>query len=74
MIKKGLTATSNSFLARPQTAQSSYKYSRENRQTSDKLKSIDAQELEKKSRKKRYEMTAESPIDFESSKTPKEFE
>ena len=43
MIKKGLTATSNSFLARPRTAQSNFKYSRANRQTLDKIKSIDTQ-------------------------------
>jgi hypothetical protein len=28
MIRKGLTATSNSLMARPKTAQSAYKYSR----------------------------------------------
>jgi hypothetical protein len=64
MIKKGLSGTSNSFLARPRTAQSSFKYNRDNKQTLDRLKSIDAKDLSQKSRKKRYEMTAETPIDF----------
>lgn len=74
MIKKGLSASSNSFISRPKTAHSNYKYVRENRQTLDRLRSTDSHDISKKSNKKRYEVPVETPIDFESSKTPKEFE
>lgn len=44
MIKRGLSATSNSFLVRPRTAQSGYKNNKNHHHTLGKLKSIELQE------------------------------
>jgi hypothetical protein len=64
MIKKGLTATTNSIIGRPKTAQSSFKPSRNTNHTLDRTKSIEHHELERRNWRKRYEIPAESPIDF----------